>query len=108
MQSLYQAMDGLEARLLVDALAAEHIEALVLGEYLSGAAGELSAFNYPTVWVVESSQIERARDVLKRFLEARNSPDPGDDGEWQCPACGTKVDAGFALCWNCGTPRPDA
>jgi len=108
MQSLYQAMDGLEARLLVDALAAERIEALVLGEYLAGAAGELSAFNYPTVWVVENSQIEPAREVLKRFLQERNSPDPGDQAQWLCPACGAKVDAGFALCWNCGTPRPEA
>ena len=106
MQSLYQAMDALEARLLIDALAQERIEALVLGEYLTGAAGELSALNYPTVWVVDNAQFDRAREVLARFLDERDRPAVHGDGEWRCPVCGSEVDAGFALCWNCGTSRP--
>ncbi len=24
---------------------------------------------------------------------------------WTCPKCGSKVDAGFDVCWNCGTSR---
>ena len=23
--------------------------------------------------------------------------------EWDCPACSERVEAGFAVCWNCGT-----
>ena len=47
MLKFYEARDSLEARQLVDALAAHRIEATVLGEYLSGAAGELSALEFP-------------------------------------------------------------
>lgn len=47
MLKFYEARDSLEARQLIDALAAHRIEATVLGEYLSGAAGELSALNFP-------------------------------------------------------------
>ena len=39
MLKFYEARDSLEARQLVDVLAAHRIEATVLGEYLGGAAG---------------------------------------------------------------------
>ncbi len=24
---------------------------------------------------------------------------------WNCPSCGTRVEASFEVCWNCGTAR---
>jgi hypothetical protein len=101
MLKFYEARDSLEARQLVDALAAHRVEATVLGEYLSGAAGELSAFNFPWVWLINNDDMPVAQSVLDGFLASRgNLP---KRGHWRCPACGAEVDAGFDICWQCGS-----
>jgi len=102
MQMLYQAADALQAHLLRDHLAAHHIQSVVLGDYLSGAAGELPAVNFPAVWLLEDHDLPRARQLLELFLQP---PPPASD--WVCPACGASVDGEFALCWQCSTPRPE-
>jgi hypothetical protein len=96
----YQARDSLEARQLVDALAARHIEATVLGEYLAGAAGELPAFGFPWVWLMDDGDQDIARDVLGAFLASQAAPADGDP--WTCGRCGAEVDGGFDVCWRCG------
>lgn len=102
MQLLYHASDSLQANLLKDHLAAHHIRAVILGDYLSGAAGELSAINFPAVWLVEDRDLVRARQLLDEFL----APVPAASG-WRCPACGAEVDGEFSLCWQCNTARPE-
>ena len=105
MQRLYLARDRVEAQFLRDFLDSEHVESVILGDYLAGAAGQLPVDIFPAVWVVEDSDIERARRLLGRFLdqwrEPRNAP------AWRCPRCGESVDGGFDCCWSCGTPRPE-
>jgi len=103
MQQLYQARDRLEAQQLSDLLKEAQIDAVVLGELLTGAAGELSALNFPTVWVVDNGQIVRARGVLASFLSRQTEAVEGQP--WRCASCGVEVDAEFALCWNCGGGR---
>jgi hypothetical protein len=105
MQVLYQARDALEARLLTDRLAAAGVRAVVLGDHLMGAAGELSALNFPEVWLVDPAQSPRARAVLDEFLAEQRTPLPAAD-PWICPGCAAEVDAEFELCWNCGAARP--
>lgn len=102
MQLLYQAQDALQANLLRDHLANHHIQAVVLGDYLSGAAGELSAINFPVVWLVEDRDLPRARQLLATFLAPSQPATP-----WRCPVCGAEVDGEFALCWQCNSPRPE-
>lgn len=102
MQKLYEARDALQAQLLHDHLASHHIQSVVLGDYLSGAAGELPAINFPAVWLLEDRDLDRARQLLAEFLAA---PPPGPD--WRCPGCGAEVEGSFDLCWQCGLPRPD-
>jgi hypothetical protein len=92
----------LQANLLRDHLAAHHIQSVVLGDYLSGAAGELPAVNFPVVWLLEDRDLDRARQLLAEFL-APAAPDE----DWTCPACGAAVEGEFTLCWQCGSPRPD-
>lgn len=102
MKELYLARDRVEAQLLVDFLDRKLIEAVILGDYLAGAAGELPAGIFPAVWVVEDEDLPRAREALAVFLQ----PDPAQSaGPWICPACGERVEAGFDLCWNCGRSR---
>lgn len=102
MQKFYEASDALQAEMLCDHLASHHIQAVVLGGYLSGAAGELSALNFPVVWLVEDADLPRAQQLLNIFL----TPLP-PSGDWQCPRCGSTVEGTFALCWQCGAQRPD-
>jgi hypothetical protein len=101
MQALYQARDRIEAQFLRDYLDSHLISAAVLGDYLTGAVGELPADIYPTVWVVADEDLPRARELLARFLKDSNRPGPG----WTCPACGEWVEGSFDLCWNCGHMR---
>ena len=103
MLKFYEARDSLEARQLIDALAAHRIEATVLGEYLSGAAGELSALNFPWVWLINNDDLDEAQAVLDGFLASRGSLPK--QGPWVCPGCGAEVDAGFEICWQCGAVR---
>jgi hypothetical protein len=102
MQPLYEARDGLQANLLRDHLAAHHIQSVVLGEYLSGGAGELPAVNFPVVWLLEDRDLPRARQLLEDFLAPAAA-----GGDWRCPACGAEVEGSFELCWQCNRPRPD-
>lgn len=103
MLKFYQAQDSLEARQVIDALSAHRIEATVLGEYLSGAAGELSAFNFPWVWLINNDDLGAAQSVLDGFLASRGSLPKA--GPWVCGHCAAEVDAGFDICWQCGSPR---
>jgi hypothetical protein len=102
MRRLYQARDRIEAQFLRDFLDCHLISATILGDYLSGAAGELPLDIYPTVWVTEDEDLPRARELLAQFLEQTSSE---DGAAWVCLSCGERVEAGFDLCWNCGCHR---
>ena len=104
MQRLYEARDRIEAQLLVDYLGDWGIRAVILGDYLTGAVGELSALSFPAVWVVENGDLEIARRRLDEFIE-RSEGSAARPG-WDCPSCGAEVDAGFDMCWRCGAARP--
>ena len=103
MQRFYQARDELEAQLLIDYLGSSHIRATMLGRYQSGAAGELSALAYPWVYLLEGRDLARARQLLEEF---RQGPPQAGLDDWDCPQCGTRIEAQFDLCWHCGAGRP--
>lgn len=87
--------------MLHDALASHHITTVIQGDYLQGAAGELSALQFPVLWVVEDGDYYLGRQLIERYL-----PQPTEaQSEWRCSQCGEWVDAGFELCWNCSHPR---
>lgn len=100
MKQLYQAKDRIEAQLLKDYLAARHIGTVTQGDYLSGAAGELPALQFPTLWVLEDRDYDIARRLIEEFLNSRT-----ETGRWQCAQCGEVCEGQFQVCWNCGTGR---
>jgi hypothetical protein len=106
MHRLYQARDRIEAELLRDFLDRHLVEAVVLGDYLSGAAGGLPADISPSVWILEDEHRERGRDLLDRFQADRARQHPG--AAWICGRCGESVEGDFDLCWNCGHPRTES
>lgn len=101
MRRLYEAADRIEAQRLIDFLHDHDIPAVMLGDYLSGAAGELPANIFPSVWLVENVHWLLANTLLQDFHE------PSSQGEtaWLCSECGETVEGEFDVCWNCGTPR---
>ncbi|KAA6187423.1 DUF2007 domain-containing protein [Thiohalocapsa marina] len=104
MQRLYQAGDRIEAQLLSDLLDRHLIDNTVLGDYLTGAVGELPADVYPGVWIIHDQDLERAQALLQAFLaDARREP----RSSWVCHGCGELVDGAFDLCWRCGHARTD-
>ncbi|WP_373509081.1 DUF2007 domain-containing protein [Thiocapsa sp.] len=105
MQRLYQARDRIEAQLVLDFLDRHRLEAVILGDYLSGAAGGLPVDIGPTLWVVEDDELERGRTLLGRFQA--DALLPSDPATWHCAGCGESVDGGFDLCWNCGQARSE-
>lgn len=105
MQRLYLARDRIEAQFLRDFLDRHLIETVVLGDYLAGAAGQLPADIFPAVWVLEDEDLERARELLPRFIAEGEGQPAGVP--WTCAACGESVEGDFSVCWNCGHPRPE-
>ncbi len=103
MLRLYQARDRIEAQFLHDFLERHLIRSVVLGDYLSGAIGQLPVDVYPCVWVIEDGDLPRARELLESF---RSDADRGDAPSWVCRACGELVDGSFDYCWHCGAERP--
>ncbi|NEX21480.1 DUF2007 domain-containing protein [Thiorhodococcus mannitoliphagus] len=104
MQQLYQAQDRIEAQILHDFLDRHLIETVILGDYLSGAVGELPADIYPSLWLIHDDDLERGRELLHRFLQDANQRVA--QGAWTCSSCGETVSESFDLCWRCGQARP--
>jgi hypothetical protein len=102
MRKLYEAADRIEAQMLKDYLQEQGIPSVLLGDALSGGAGELPVNIFPSLWLVKDEQYHRARWLIDEFkvsvVESTGRP-------WCCPVCGEGVDPGFDLCWNCATPR---
>jgi hypothetical protein len=103
MHRLYQAGHRIEAQLLSDYLDRHLIDNTILGDYLSGAIGELPADIYPSVWIMHDDDLPRARDLLARFIADNNRE---SERSWVCRGCGELVEGGFDLCWRCGAEHP--
>lgn len=102
MKQLYQARDRIEAQLICDHLHFHGVEVSLLGDYLSGAAGELPAMQFPVIWLMHDEDESRARALLEQFQNRVTS----QSDDWQCPVCGEPCEATFEICWHCGTDRP--
>ena len=100
MKELYQAKDPLEAQLLKDYLASYHIDTLIQGEYLTGAAGDLPALQFPLLWVTDDRDVERARQLIDHFFTQESGSAP-----WHCTQCHEINEGQFQLCWHCGGAR---
>jgi hypothetical protein len=100
MRRLYQASDRIEAQHLVDFLADHDVPAIVLGDYLSGAAGDLPVNIFPGVWLLRDTHWAYACHLLAEFrAPAATAP------SWPCAQCGEVVEGEFDVCWNCGCCR---
>lgn len=104
MKEVYCAADIVDAQMIKDYLEAAGIEAVVQGGLLTGIIGEIPVNTYPTVWVVEDDDYERARRLVDDYQHPEPAGQLYQEG-WTCPECGQRLDAQFTQCWNCGTQR---
>ena len=100
MQRIYSAASLPEAHLVRGLLEAVGIEARVFNEFAGGALGELPfAEVAPSVWIGESRDLERARQVIARYEQPAAAP-----GITRCGACGEESPRDFSICWQCQRP----
>jgi hypothetical protein len=82
MRVIYEAENLIDAHLVRGRLASEGVEALVRGEFLTGAMGELPMSGLLAVCVAEQ-QAERALQLLADWRsEDAAAPALGDDEDW--------------------------
>ncbi len=70
MQIVYRAENVIDAQLVKDALEGAGIRAFVSGSYLTGAIGQLPAWDYVSV-MVAPDDVERAVPVIRQFNDDR-------------------------------------
>ena len=56
---------------------------------------------YPTIYVLNESQVNKARELIKEIFEAK----PASTEEWNCSECGEIVDGFLSECWSCQNPK---
>jgi len=92
MRKIYQAADRIEARLLMDYLAGQQIQTYLQGDFLAGAAGELSALQFPEIWVTHNADERHALQLRAEYQQKTS-------GEvWQCTQCGETLEGSFEIC----------
>jgi len=106
MKKIYTAKHPIDAHLLRGALEGEKIEAIVQGEFLWTARGELpiSPETCPTVWIVDDADYEKALQVLEDF-KSQAMPGGIQTEEWKSENCKETNEGQFLECWNCGASR---
>ena len=101
---LYQAKDVAEAHFVRAVLMEAGVPAVVQGENLGSAVGEVPFFAaFPTVHV-NRPDLERARAVLARLEREREESRSAAAGAeaTTCPTCGEMIEPPFTDCWQCG------
>jgi hypothetical protein len=103
MKLIYTAKHPTEAHLIRGMLEADGIRAVVRGDQLYGAYGELPVL--PTVWVMEDTLAAHAGRLIVEFLSGAAARKYGHE-RWSCAQCGETLEGQFTECWKCGAGRP--
>ena len=109
MPKVFVAQHHAEAHFVCGVLQTHGFTAEVRGESLFTTIGGSSVIPgaAPEVWVAESAQVDRALELVRRFVHGEAGPE-GVGPAWTCAACGETHEAQFTACWNCGATRPEA
>jgi len=106
MKKIYTARNPIDAHLLKGALEGEQIEAIVQGDFLWGARGEVPVTpeTSPSVWIVNDADYEKAVQVVEDFKSQEPTAHIQTE-EWKCDNCNETNEGQFLQCWQCGTLR---
>ena len=103
MKLIHTAKHPTEAHLIRGMLEAEGVRALVKGDQLYGAYGELRVL--PTVWIFDDALAMHADRLVIDFLRGSAAHKYGHQ-RWTCAQCGENLEGQFTDCWKCGAARP--
>jgi Putative prokaryotic signal transducing protein len=99
-RKLYSAANLPDAYLLLHRLEQAGIEARVLNEHAQGGLGEIPFTHaYPEVWLVEPTDVERAKSIVAEYERRESSAEAVI-----CRACKEENPRTFEICWRCGAP----
>ncbi len=104
MRTVYTAASLIDAQLVLDRLQAADIDAVMAGQQLVGALGDLPANLGPTVNVLNNEQYLLARSVVEDYLQSISTVEKN----WICDNCGEPQEGNFQQCWKCGRLRNSA
>ena len=85
-------------------LESNDIATFMKNQFGTSGAGELPFVEVvPQLWVLNEDDAPRARALIKALDE-----DTGTESlqDWDCPGCGTRLEAAFTQCWKCSVSRP--
>ena len=103
MKLIHTAKHPTEAHLVRGLLEADGMRALVKGDQLYGAYGELPVL--PTVWILDDTLAGYAERLVRDFLHGGAARRYGQQ-RWTCGRCAEVLEGQFTDCWNCGAARP--
>lgn len=85
-------------------LESNDIATFLKNQFGTSGVGELPFVEVvPQLWVLNEADAPRARALIEALDESTaTEPAPA----WDCPACGTHLDAAFTHCWKCSASRP--
>ena len=87
-------------------LESNDIPTFMKNQFGTSGAGELPFVEViPQLWVLNESDVDRARAVISEL----SHPEKGELSQaWLCAECGTPQEAVFTHCWKCSAARPQA
>ncbi len=85
MHTVYSAAHAVDAHMIVHLLAQADIPALVFGEFLTGAAGELPPGNLVRVVVPDARHIDEALRLIAEWESASPCEDDAGEGDFADP-----------------------
>ena len=103
MVKIYESHDRMFVESIKAILTSERIKHLVKDESSSSLGEVPPIVSCQHVWVIEESEVERARALVKQ-LESQAALAVGEP--WLCTKCNEKLEAQFTTCWSCGAERP--
>ena len=105
---IYSAASEMQAEFLAQLLESHGIEAVTAGGTLTTLAGYLPATYARARVMVDATDAEAARAIVRDFERARKHPkeEPPTGETWVCANCGEVLELQFTDCWKCQTPRP--
>lgn len=106
MRQVYSAEHPTEAHIVKGILESAGIEAVVKGDILFSARGEIpiTPETAPSVWILEESRYNDARRLVRRYEQA-NSGNLSSGDMWTCMSCAEKLEGQFTHCWKCGEAK---
>ena len=85
-------------------LESQGIATFMKNQFGTSGAGELPFVEViPQLWVLNDADAGRAGTLIK---ELHDSTGREQMQAWECPVCGTPLEAAFTQCWKCSTLRP--